>query len=161
MNEQYPPYDVVEPEVIEPGGISREQAREKVRTPAVCLIVFWAMNLVSNLSDIMLTVTGLQIKILELLSTSVPPEFQTQFEQILSQNPAIVISISGFALVCGIVALIGAIKMLQLQTYGLALTAAIISVIPCFGCCCSLLLIPFGIWSLVVLSDARVKRHFA
>jgi hypothetical protein len=162
MNDQNPPYDVIEPEVIEPGGISREQALEKVRTPAVCLIVFWALTLLNYLSDILFTVTGLRNQMLESLSTSVPPEFQPQIEQLMNQNPAVVYSLSCFSLVIGILALIGAVKMLRLQTYGLALTGAIISVIPCFGpcCCCSLLLIPFGIWALVVLSDAQVKQHF-
>ena len=85
-----------------------------------------------------------------------------QIEQLMNQNTALIYFFSFLSLFIGILALVGAVKMLKMQTYALALTAAIISVIPCFGpcCCCSMLLVPFGIWALVVLFDAKVKLHF-
>jgi len=62
-------------------------------------------------------------------------------------------------LILSVVILLGAIKMKNLENYGLAMASAIIAVIPCFSPCCVLGL-PFGIWALVVLSDARVKAAF-
>ena len=57
-----------------------------------------------------------------------------------------------------IVVIVGAVKMKNLESYGFAMAASIIAMLPC-SCCC-LLGLPFGIWSLVVLSDAGVKAAF-
>ena len=57
-----------------------------------------------------------------------------------------------------LVILFGAIKMRQLQNYGLAMTAAILAMLPC-GLCC-IIGLPFGIWALVILLDANVKAAF-
>ncbi len=59
----------------------------------------------------------------------------------------------------GIVIIIGAVRMKNLQSYGFAMTAAILAMIPCLTPCCALGL-PFGIWALVVLSDPQVKAAF-
>ena len=57
------------------------------------------------------------------------------------------------------VVIFGAIQMRSLKSRGMAMTAAIISCIPCLSACC-VLGIPFGIWSLVVLNDPMVKQAF-
>jgi predicted Zn finger-like uncharacterized protein len=54
--------------------------------------------------------------------------------------------------------LLGAARMLQRQNYGLAMTASIVAMLPCNGCC--ILGLPFGIWSLVVLNQPEVKDAF-
>jgi hypothetical protein len=61
---------------------------------------------------------------------------------------------------CGVVAFGGA-RMRQCRSYGLAMAAAIIAIasIAIFGLC-SVLIMPFGIWALVVLSNSEVKREF-
>jgi hypothetical protein len=60
--------------------------------------------------------------------------------------------------IAGIV-LAGGIKMRTLESYSLAMAASILMVIPCISPCC-ILSIPFGIWSLVVLSDSSIKAAF-
>jgi hypothetical protein len=55
----------------------------------------------------------------------------------------------------------GAWKMLKLESYGLAITASILAMIPCFTSCCCLIGLPVGIWSLIVLFDKDVKAAFA
>jgi hypothetical protein len=59
----------------------------------------------------------------------------------------------------GAAILFGALKMMRLQSYGWAMAAAILAVIPCLSPCCCLG-IPFGIWALVVLSKPEVKAAF-
>ncbi len=59
----------------------------------------------------------------------------------------------------GIVIALGAVKMKNLQSYGLAMTASILAMIPCVSPCC-LLGLPFGIWALVVLGRPEVKSAF-
>mgnify|MGYP007050631440 CR=1 FL=1 len=53
----------------------------------------------------------------------------------------------------------GAWRMRELRSYGLAMTSAIIAVIPCCGPCYCLA-IPLGIWALVVLAKPEVKSAF-
>jgi len=53
----------------------------------------------------------------------------------------------------------GGFKMSKLQSYNLAITAAIISCVPVCSPCC-ILGIPFGIWALVVLLKPEVKAAF-
>jgi hypothetical protein len=55
--------------------------------------------------------------------------------------------------------ILGAIAMLRLRGFGLAVTAAICALIPCEIYCC-LPNLPFGIWALIVLSNAEVKAAF-
>ncbi len=50
-------------------------------------------------------------------------------------------------------------KMKKLESYGLAMAASIIAMIPCLSPCC-LIGLPIGIWALVVLSKPEVKSAF-
>jgi predicted Zn finger-like uncharacterized protein len=54
--------------------------------------------------------------------------------------------------------LAGAIKMKKVKSFGFAMTACILAMIPCSGCC--LLGLPFGIWGLVILNKPEVKDAF-
>jgi hypothetical protein len=63
-------------------------------------------------------------------------------------------------LVVPIVVLLGTIRMEKLQSYGFAMTAAILSIIPCTSPCCFLIGTPIGIWALWVLTDPDVKAAF-
>lgn len=63
------------------------------------------------------------------------------------------LAINGFVL-------FGAVKMRNLQSWGVALAAAILCVIPCCAGPCYCLGIPAGIWALVVLNRAEVKTAF-
>ena len=56
------------------------------------------------------------------------------------------------------VMLVGAIRMRRLRSYSLAVTAGVLAVLPCSGCC--IVSIPCGIWALVVLLDANVRAAF-
>jgi hypothetical protein len=53
----------------------------------------------------------------------------------------------------------GAIKMRQLQSWGLAMAASIVALLPCLGPCCCVGL-PVGIWCLVILNKPEVKSAF-
>jgi hypothetical protein len=65
----------------------------------------------------------------------------------------------GLGLLLDLVLLWGSIKMKQLQNYPLAMTTALLAIVPCTSPCC-VLSIPFGIWALVVLTDPDVKNAF-
>jgi len=65
----------------------------------------------------------------------------------------------GIMSVLNMVILAGGISMMSLKRYGLAITAAIIALIPTVGPCC-ILSVPFGIWAIIVLSNAQTRVAF-
>ncbi len=62
-------------------------------------------------------------------------------------------------LIMAVLTIMGGWKMRNLESHGLAMTAAITSVIPCTACCL-LIGLPAGIWSLIVLNNPDVKSAF-
>jgi hypothetical protein len=61
--------------------------------------------------------------------------------------------------IIGILVIVGAGKMRRLESYGFAMAAAVLAMIPCLSPCWCLGL-PFGIWAIVVLSDGQVRAAF-
>jgi hypothetical protein len=61
-----------------------------------------------------------------------------------------------FMLVYQGVVFYGAQQMKDGRSYGWSMTACIMSLLPCTGCC--LLTLPFGIWGLVVLNEPGVQQ---
>ena len=56
-----------------------------------------------------------------------------------------------------ILAILGGIKMIKFESWGLALTGAIFLILPCTPCCVGF---PIGVWTIVVLSLSDVRRSF-
>ena len=122
-----------------PGGVSsREYARGKVRAPAIAVIVVAVLG-----SGMLLlgTLGGL----IELAEGGANGEAISTFVMF------------GFCLLLEAVVIIGMVRMLALKNYGLALTAAIVSMLCGL---CSLITLPFSIWALVVLCDNDVRSQF-
>lgn len=68
-----------------------------------------------------------------------------------------VFNVIGLAM--SVVVFMGASKMKNAESYGFAMAAAIIAMVPCVSPCC-LLGLPLGIWALVVLLKPEVKAAF-
>ncbi len=75
----------------------------------------------------------------------------------LSGGFGAVINVIG--LIMSVVVFMGASKMKNAESYGFAMAAAIIAMVPCVSPCC-LLGLPFGIWALIVLLKPEVKAAF-
>jgi hypothetical protein len=67
--------------------------------------------------------------------------------------------VAGFVVSIAIEGLIimGSLSMIRSQSYGLALTAAILCILPCTACWMGF---PFGVWALIVLCLGSVRRTF-
>jgi len=91
--------------------------------------------------------------------TDLPPGFEEQITTIASSVGSFGYAANIIGLGVGIFLIWGCTQMMSAQKYGIAMTVAIISMIPCVAPCC-ILGIPFGIWALVVLSDTHVKALF-
>src|SRR5205807_7261566 len=58
----------------------------------------------------------------------------------------------------GVLIIVGAQRMKNLQSHGMAMAASIVAMIPCISPCC-LLGLPFGIWALIILLKPEVKNR--
>jgi O-antigen ligase len=116
---------------------------ERLRAPAIVLLV-----LASITAALRVAATAFQLIVIG-----------QGLEQIDGIQVTANIAGNGMALLLNIATAIGAYKMMRLESYSAAMTAAIISVIPLCSPCL-IIGIPFGIWAIVVLNDPYVKAAF-
>ena len=70
-------------------------------------------------------------------------------------------SMGGVGMVASLLVILGGIRMRALRSYGLAMTGAVLSIVPCVTCagCCGLGQ-GVGLWALIVLLKPEVKALF-
>jgi hypothetical protein len=68
------------------------------------------------------------------------------------------VAVDVYTICLSVLIIVGCVRMMKLKGYGLAITACILSMINCFGCC--LIGLPFGIWTLVMLLKPEVRDAF-
>jgi hypothetical protein len=126
---------------------------DKLKTPAVGLIVIGALNAVIGLLSL---ISGLMR-----LVTDTTPTFSTDAEKtgywIGTIGTYLIATIS---LLLSPLIIFGAIKMMKGKSRGLAIASAILAILPISSCCFFIGTI-FGIWALVVLFKPEVKEFFA
>lgn len=120
--------------------LNREAIRAKLQFPAIGMLVVAALGITMQLLSVLMV----------LLAGARAPRGQQFVPNLIGP---------GLWLAVGFVIVLGAVKMQRLESYSLAITAGVLSVIPCTPCCA--LTIPFGIWSLVVLLDPQVRAAFS
>ena len=123
-----------------------------VRGPAIFILVLSILNIVTSI----LSCVWLAFEDQIMGSLGVPEqsnEFQAKIKMFFSLPATILGGL--LAVAC----LIGALKMMKLQSHGFAIATAIMMLIPCGSCCC-FLNIGAGIWALVVLQKPEVKSEF-
>lgn len=126
--------------------------RKQVSGPAIGLIVSGSLYLVAGVFRILSGVFSASFA--GLMGNNDP-----QMQKIMAVSGVVNWALAVLVLVLGGLVIWGGIKMKQLENYGLCMTAAIISVLPCSFPCC-LIGMPFGIWALVILSKPEVKAQF-
>jgi hypothetical protein len=141
----------------------RAAALQRIKAPAVALIVTAILNLLFGLWGLVKTAffqPNLQQLDSELQQLNNPQlnELIHKWMHIAYGPVGIIGSLFGLAL--SVLILIGAMKMHSLRSYEFAMTAAIVAMLPCVTSCC-LIGLPFGIWALMVMSKPDVKSHFS
>lgn len=114
----------------------------------ILLAVGSVLSLLSNLLGLGGSARGAQ---------NLPPQFQ-QIVEMSSGGVGVIVNLFGLA-ISGLI-IFASTKMRKLESYGLVMTATIISMLPCFFPCCCVGL-PIGIWILVVLCKPGVKSSFS
>jgi len=152
-----PPIGGPNPPSFDGGGDGKQMAQDQVKGPAIALMVVSGLSFVTELLSILANLLGLSI---------MGAQDMSQLENMKGMEWLAPMLSGGFVIIFGIIALaamalifFGALKMKALESYGLAMTATILCMIPCFSFCC--IGIPFGIWALVVLLKPEVKAAFA
>jgi hypothetical protein len=130
--------------------------KDRVQVPAIGMIV-------AAVLDIMMALFFAALNIMQFsIGRTQIPEFgrlgSSMSELMFASGIGLLISL--FALILDGFIIVGALRMRQLRSYGMAVAAAILSLIPCLGSPCIVLGVPFGIWALVVLVNAEVRQAF-
>ena len=138
---------------LRPAG-SHGAAAAKVKPAAITLLIIISISMVLVVLDLLFRLL-LGGALMAGGAGNIAPE--DEFAMMISGVGGIIV---GFImLICGGIIIAGTIKMMKLQSYGLAMTACILSMIPILSPCCCLGL-PIGIWGIVVLMDPNVKAAF-
>jgi hypothetical protein len=131
----------------------KDNVRGKLMGPAISLLIVTGLSILYWLFSILMGMVGMA-------SSASNPDLQ-EAEELM--GPGFVTAVQGGSMAVSVaflllqlVVLIGAIRMLQVRSWGLCLAACIVAVVPCVSPCL-ILGIPFGIWGLVVLMREDVK----
>ncbi len=151
-----PPPPMGPPPAGPPSGPGREAILSKVKGPAISMMVVAGLTFVLEIFSILANLLGITFMGAADMSQFEGMEGMEWLAPLMSGTFTIVFGL--FTLIGAAVIFYGAMKMKDLQSYGLAMTAAILSLIPCFSMCC--IGIPFGIWALIVLLNDDVKKAF-
>ena len=144
------------------GSDPRATAASKVKGPAIGLIVVACLWMLYGLYEAAGTIrfANNHQKLVQLYRQA---GVSGEIVRMVEQNAGTIIRMAlGFwavTLCLSALTIFGAIQMLLFKSRSLAYTAAIIQLIPCISGC-FIIGIPFGIWALVVLSNAEVKAAF-
>jgi hypothetical protein len=131
-------------------------AESAVMGPAIAMMVIAGLDVAIGLVDIILRIAGVGLYAATRAGKAGPgaPQQPDVFANAALGIPSDIVGICLAVLI-----LVGALKMKNLSNYGLAMTACIVSILPCHSCCC--LGIPIGIWGLVMLNKPEVKQSFS
>lgn len=144
--------------VLATGGDDRQAALDKVRVPAIGLIISAILSVIFILIEIFGRAAMLRA-FAAYLQQAGGDVGSVQQIQNASAGP-LAIGINLVQLVISILILVGATRMLKLRSYEFCFAAAVLSVIPCITSCCAWPFgLIFGIWAMSVLG--KVKPHFS
>jgi hypothetical protein len=146
---------------------NRSRVAERLRGPAIALLLSAILSLVCN---------GIGLVYARWIDQH-PQQIDAELDRRLDENPDLdreqrqqakeiaLQLLSSLNLCCGgsaianLLVLVGAIQMLRVRSYGFAVLASILALNPVnFPVC--FVHVPFGVWSLAVLSNADVRSTF-
>jgi len=132
-------------------------AKSKVLLPGIALIVVGSLGLLIMGAYALLNIYLLSTGELDLAP---PPEMQGPEAPWFMVGAYASMAVIFLNPLFQILVILGGVAMVRAKGKGLAVTGAVLSIIPCFGSSVCFLGIPFGIWAVVVLADPNVKRLF-
>jgi hypothetical protein len=128
-----------------------DKPKDQVSGPSIGLLVTGILGAVFSLVGFISLAIGTS------LSHFWVEEFPEYFERFYERSFALGSSLVEIFIAAFIV--YAALKMRDLQQWGLAVAASILAMLPCISPCC-IIGLPIGIWALVVLTRPEVKAAF-
>jgi len=138
-------------------GAPDGSAKEAVSIPAILLMIAAGIGVLFAL--LLVAASGESAMKWVMENPNLPPNFRDQLMNTPRDSGSGRL-FYGFQALLSAFVFFGALKMKNLQSYGVAMAAAIVACLPCCGPCFGCFSIPLGIWSLIVLNQAHVKQSF-
>lgn len=140
-------------------GSERDGALARAKTPGLLLVIFGAvLGLLAFSNVVTLLVNG------PTQFPTLPPEapqfLRDLVQMMASLPPGVMILQSVVLLLVNALIVLGGWQLMRLGNRGLAMTAGILVMVPCFTSCCCLLGLPLGIGVLRLCSAPDVRAHF-
>jgi len=140
-----------------PAGPSNTDVQRTVSGPAIGLLVTAGIGIAFQILGLLMNLLGMGMAGMGDMSELEGMEGAEWMAPLMSGTIGIISAFIGIAI--AILIIFGALQMKKMRSWGLALTASIVAMIPCLSPCC-LLGLPIGIWALVVLLKPEVKAAF-
>ncbi len=131
-----------------------------IKAPGIALLVVGILDVLHGIFSIVMNlVMPQQANAADLADA--PPEMAEFLNFMNESGPMFNIGLGLLWIILSGLMILGAIKFMQLKSYGLAMTATIIAMIPCTGVMdCCIVEVGIGIWALVILLQATTKPMF-
>ena len=135
---------------------------ERLKVPAILLVILGVLGLLFTVAGPFLKATLMETMLQFFEKVNVPLNAAQRAQMEAAKTAALGLG-DFFSLALGVVVnsviLVGGLKMMKLQSWGLAIASAILVMLPCGSCCCFIGL-PIGIWAVIQLNKPEVKSAF-
>jgi hypothetical protein len=140
---------------------ARARALAMVQAPAMCLLIFALVSVVACLALGAMTLSGVDLNQGMMKLFKINPPAPSAGQEATQRQFARISGVANVTLgvVWNLTVALGAYRMRQLRSRGLAMTAAVLAIVPCFSVCC-LASMPIGLWAVTTLGKPEVSPHF-
>jgi hypothetical protein len=150
----------IQAQVVDDAAI--ERARRQVKGPAIGLLVAGILACLTSPSVVVLVAT-FNLRMVSSESHAykegvVPPTAHDEFSILAAI--AIILALSLVPVLLSSLMIYGAVKMKRLEAYGMAIAGSILAILSPSNLICFPIILPLGIWALVVLSQRDVRAAF-
>ncbi|MFW6123644.1 MAG: hypothetical protein ACOC5G_00310 [Acidobacteriota bacterium] len=135
-----------------------QDIKTQVSGPSIGLLITGIVGALSSLGTLASLFMGISFLSMQRFYSKFPNDFPENLRGLFQGSFAMGSSFVGIV-VAGFI-IFAALKMKELEQWGLAITAGILAMIPCISPCC-IIGLPIGIWCLVVLTKPEVKNAFS
>jgi hypothetical protein len=123
--------------------------------PAICLLLLGLIGIPAGIGVSNIELADSKEQLRQGVNSGADLESRRGLRDDIDMSPIIRV----VRIATSVVVIVGSLSMLTLEGYPLAVTGAVLAIVPCLGPCCGLGFM-FGIWALVRLSDSMVKSAF-
>ena len=129
--------------------------RQDLNIPSILIIVMGSLGILFALFGLVRPSDNEQLSSL-MNDPNFPPAAKQAMSAMVGGGAK---AMNAFALLLDGLMVYGAVQMRSYKMFPLAMTSAVLAMLPCAGCCC-LLGLPLGIWTITILMRPEVRSQF-